>query len=200
LTLAAAIAAGPADASLTVSASMPDATLQSGGEHELVVNLTLGEGWSVKDAGIPKAFLQIDTPPSVELKVVEEQRKEARREFVGVPFEQLIGPGTSRIGFKLTGTPGADETIGLNIIAYVKRDGDDEAYFVRRRLELPMQGGAEARPGDIRNSDWGGEEAGLQIGDKADGFSLPRADGTTVSLSDYRGRKHVLVTTYRAFW
>ena len=40
----------------------------------------------------------------------------------------------------------------------------------------------------------------LQIGDRADAFTLARADGTTISLADYKGKKNVLITTYRAFW
>lgn len=37
----------------------------------------------------------------------------------------------------------------------------------------------------------------LEVGDKAPGFSLPDADGNTVKLSDYRGRK-VIVYFYPA--
>ena len=37
----------------------------------------------------------------------------------------------------------------------------------------------------------------LEVGDKAPAFSLPDADGTTVSLADYRGRK-VIVYFYPA--
>ena len=59
---------------------------------------------------------------------------------------------------------------------------------------------AQASDVDPSTSDWGSGAASLQIGDPADPFTLPRADGSTVSLADYHGKKHVLVTTYRAFW
>ena len=48
-------------------------------------------------------------------------------------------------------------------------------------------------------SDWGVEE-GVQIGQKAPAFVLPRADGTTLDLREYGAGRNVIVTTYRAFW
>jgi hypothetical protein len=89
----------------------------------------------------------------------------------------------------------------LNVIAYVSRPGSEDAYFVRRRLHLPLRPGAAAEPADAAVSDWGDATSGLQIGAPAAPFALPRADGTTVSLSDaLQAGKHVIVTTYRAFW
>jgi len=38
-----------------------------------------------------------------------------------------------------------------------------------------------------------------KVGDRAPQFSLPSADGRTVSLKDYTGKKLVLVF-YRGFW
>ncbi len=49
------------------------------------------------------------------------------------------------------------------------------------------------------NSKWGKNQL-LKIGDKAAAFMLPRADGEKVGLKQYRGKKNVIVTTYRAHW
>ena len=51
-----------------------------------------------------------------------------------------------------------------------------------------------------RNSRWGTDRELLEIGGRLPAISLPRADGTAVDLAAFRGRKNVLVTTYRAFW
>ena len=40
----------------------------------------------------------------------------------------------------------------------------------------------------------------LKIGDKAPAFNLPRPDGTAFDVSQWLGKKNVIVTTYRAFW
>ena len=67
----------------------------------------------------------------------------------------------------------------------------------RRR---PVAAYARAKEADRNASDWGENKRRLQLGDKAALFELPRADGSTVPLAQYLGRKNVLVTTYRAFW
>ena len=69
-----------------------------------------------------------------------------------------------------------------------------------QRFELPLEPGVEAEEVAADESSWGVDEELLQIGDKAVDFELPRADGTTVKLSDYLGKKNIIVTTYRAFW
>ena len=90
-------------------------------------------------------------------------------------------------------------TIGLNVTGYVSaRDG--RKGFLRRRLELPLVAGASALEVDSRKSTWGVDQSVLQIGDVAPDFRLPRADGSKVSLGRFRGKKNVVVTTYRAFW
>jgi uncharacterized lipoprotein YajG len=44
----------------------------------------------------------------------------------------------------------------------------------------------------------GTPESGLEAGDRAPDFSLPTADGDTVSLSDYRGEQPVLLYFHMA--
>ena len=40
----------------------------------------------------------------------------------------------------------------------------------------------------------------LAVGDPAPDFTLPTFDGDTVTLSDYRGEKTVLLVFYRGHW
>jgi len=40
----------------------------------------------------------------------------------------------------------------------------------------------------------------VTIGQPAPGFTLPDAAGRPVSLSDYRGRKPVVLVFYRGYW
>ena len=44
----------------------------------------------------------------------------------------------------------------------------------------------------------GASESGLEVGDRAPGFSLQAADGDAVSLSDYRGEQPVLLYFHMA--
>ena len=108
-------------------------------------------------------------------------------------------PTYARIGFKLRRRPSADDQFGLNILAYVGSKSGDESWFVRRRLTLPLKPNATAVPASPDVSDWGKEDL-LQIGEPAAAFSLPTADGSTVSLDQYLGKKNIIVTTYRAYW
>lgn len=39
----------------------------------------------------------------------------------------------------------------------------------------------------------------VKVGEKAPGFALPDADGKTVKLTDFAGRK-VLIDFYRGYW
>jgi hypothetical protein len=64
---------------------------------------------------------------------------------------------------------------------------------------LPLKPYAKGKAVGAAPSTWGWHKS-LQLGDPATPFTLPRADGTKVNLADYRGKKNVIVTTYRAFW
>jgi hypothetical protein len=156
--------------------------------------------WSSSEAGIPRPILQIATPPSVTLagKVLQTRQELARNEFLQAPFERLVEPGTTTVELTVTREPADDERIALNVITYLA--AGDDAWFVRRRVELPVRAGATAQSSDRAEASGWGAGPGLQIGDAAPDFELPRADGSTVRLSDLVARGNVVVTTYRAFW
>lgn len=186
---------------LTVSARLEAEVLDLGGEYEIQLDITTKDGYSTSTAGIPGVILQIDVPPSVRLsgQVLKSYKDLRQNEFLQEPFERLIEETPARIGFKLVKRPATDEVIGLNVLAYVGLRSGEDAWFVRQRLALPLSANAEARVVSDPVSQWGQKKV-LQIGDKAAAFSLPRADGSKVSLDQYVGEKTVIVTTYRAHW
>ncbi len=183
-----------------ITATIDATSLEVGVEYEIIIEIYPGEA-STRDAGIPAPFLQIDVPPSVKLsgRVLETYRELSDNEFLQKPYERLLKQLPARIGFQLVAQPGPEETIGLNVVAYLEGPSGEKT-FLRRRLELPVAPGAEAVPGDATDSSWGTDETLLQIGDRAAPFELPRADGTMVALESYLGEKNIIVTTYRAYW
>ncbi len=204
--LAALMALGdvPSDA-LSISASIDAKRLRRSGEYEIVLSVETAPGWSATDSGVPNPILQIEVPDSARLsgKVLDSYRALSRNEFLMEPFERLIKLGPTTISFKvkksITKSTKTGESFGLSVLAYLKSPDDGQSYYVRRRLELPLAPKAVAVAGDPTNSKWGVQDT-LHIGDKADDFSLPRADGSTRSLSEHLGKKNVIVTTYRAHW
>ncbi len=180
-----------------LTASMPSSIE---GVVEMTVSVEIGDGWSASEAGLPKPLLQLDPGEGAALEgKVLEGRAQARNDYLFAPFERMIDAGSSQIPLRVV-SPG--ETIGVNLVAYVRKEGEEAARFVRRRVDLPLVAGSTASSSTpSTNSRWGpaGERA-LSIGEKAPDFELPRADGTTVHLSDYKGKHDVIITTYRAHW
>lgn len=213
-TLVAALVAMPAPPTagpeaLTITATMPEAAPAGGTTFEVAIDVALGDGWTASDAGIPKPILQIDAPDGVVPVGAEpaDFRAYSRNEFLDTPWERLLDPGVTAIAFRVESEPAADTTIAFNVIAYLVPPGVErpkdappaDAWFVRRRAEVPLTAGATATATTQATvSTWGPDDR-LQIGDMAPDFTLPRADGTTVTLSALRG-KNVIVSTYRAFW
>jgi len=202
---ATAVVSGPV---LRATASMPAPTLVVGQQYELVLRMELGEGWSASQAGIPSAILQIDPPASIDLVgnklTTYDQLK--RNEFLEEPWERLMDSDEQRVSFTLLAEPAEGETIGLNVVAYLastqlgEDDSDPELLFVRRRVDLPLAPGAKAETSTVsRRSNWG-VNGTLQIGDKAEAFELPRADGSTLALADLLGEVPLVITIYRAYW
>jgi len=184
-----------------VSAQIAADRLVVGESYEIVIDISVRDGYSASGAGVPAPLLQIDVPSCVKLKgkVLKGHRELARNEYLQEPFERMLSELPARIGFKLKKKPGPDDVFGLNILAYVGATSGDDAFFVRRRLSLKVAGGAKADVGESGVSTWG-EENLLQLGDEAAPFKLPKADGKKVDLAKYRGEKSVIVTTYRAHW
>ncbi len=186
----------PVDA-MTISARVEEGSRA----HDIVLEVLFKEGWNGSGAGVPAPILQIDVPPSARLtgRVLKSHRELARNDFLQEPFEQLLKGSSTRVGFRLPGESAPGEAFGLSVLVYLSRDGTDDAWFVRRRLELPVTPGSTARSVSAATSDWGEGDL-LQIGDQAAPFSLPKADGTKLALSEYLGKKNIIVTTYRAHW
>ena len=192
-----AILAPLPDDVMTVTACIDAAELQVGHEYEATLNFDFKDGWT--GVGISAPILQIEVPKGIELtgQVLTEYAELAKNEFLQEPFERLLKESPAKIGFKVVKPPSENTTFGLNLLAYV--GSGDDAWFVRRRLTLPVAPGANASPASADDSNWGVDKV-LQIGDRAAPFTLPRADESKVSLGKFRGKKNVIITTYRAHW
>jgi hypothetical protein len=198
-----ALADGPG---VEVTARLEADALTPGSAGAVMVSYALADGFVIAPDGMVAPIVQVAVPDSVKLDgaVLTDHKKLARNDFLHAPYELAMKQPTQRIAFKVQSPPAADAHIGLNFIVYLRTPTGD-ARFVRRRLEVPLKLPArdvtgQSRVGaDAAPSPWGTGQF-LDIGDRADDFTLPRADGSRVRLSDFRGKKNVIVTTYRAFW
>ena len=157
--------------------------------------------------GERRPLLLIDTPDCVRL--------------VGDPPELLITPDDFQLSylryphgrrmleprvtveFELVAQPDADDRIGVNVVGYLGAmgtDSEDESRFVRRRLELPIEGGARVTSdgAPAERSNWGGSTT-LQIGDPFPRVTLPDNTGVEVDLAEFVGETNVLVLLYRGY-
>lgn len=187
------------DHAMTVTAKIDAETLEIGKEYDIELNITFAEGVSASSSGVPAPIVQIDPPKSISLsgKVLIQFRDLARNEFLQEPYERLIGEFPARIKFKLKKRPSKTEQIHFSVLAYVRANEND--YFVRQRYAIPVKAGAFSTLIDPTESKWGKEKL-LQLGDKAAPFSLPRADGSILSLGKILGKQNIVITTYRANW
>lgn len=189
---------------LRVSASLTAPVLEVGQQYEVVLRMEVADGWSAGRAGVPGAILQVDAPASIDLvgKKLTTYDQLKRNEFLEEPWERLMESAEQRVRFTLLSEPAEGETIGLNVVAYLAEEKEEGGAlrFARRRVELPIAAGARAETTTpSRNSRWG-VNGTLQIGDKAEPFALPRADGSVLDLGERVGTSPLLVMTYRAFW
>jgi len=170
-----------------------------GESMRLFVTVDLKEGWTGSAGKVPNFILQVDAPACVEMKGprLEGVRNLSRNGFLRPPEEKMMEGRETSFEFKLTKAPGADDRFAVNLIGYATDAEQTDVWYVRRRMALAK--GATATRIDESPSKWGiGNE--LELGDKAVPFKLPQADGTNVDLSQYLGKKNIIVSTYRAFW
>lgn len=183
-------------------AALGDEPLEVGATLTARVEIALDEGVSATDSGMPGFILQLDPPAGVELagKRVTEYADLAKNEFLMEPWERLVKSESVDVEFTLDELPAEGATLGLVLVGYVaSRPGVDDS-FLRRRLELPLVPGAEARPGDDADSSWGPVEDLLKIGDRAPAFDLPLLEEGRYDLAESLGTSPLIVSTYRAFW
>lgn len=197
--LATAIApAAFADPSVTLDVRLPDA-LAPDTELVATIGITLEELKPLADR-LPTALIQVDVPASVELDgEVLTGRALQRREFVEQPFEQVIDPAGTELKFRLTGSPAADERLGVSVILFLE-DEDGGRVFARRRVDVPLTGGATASTSAAATDSGWGRNGTLEIGERVPGLTLPRTDGSTLDLTTMLGSRPIVITTYRAFW
>lgn len=186
---------------MQASATLGECEVKAGATCAITLDVSFAKGFAGTSGGIPAPLLQIEVPESAQLQgeVLDTHEALKKNEFLQAPYERLIEESPARIAFKLTETPQDGDAFYLNVIAYAAGDDLASTVFQRQRLKLPLRDGARAESVEATNSEWGVTDV-LQIGEPADPFTLPSADGESVSLSDFAGRKNVIVTTYRAYW
>lgn len=169
--------------------------------REYVISLKLDIPKDTGDSGVPNPLLQLEVPDCVKLngKHLTTYKELARNEFLQKPYEQVLKRPTNKIRFKLLKEPNTGDAINLNIIAYVSDSNGENMQFIRTRLTLPIAPGAVSTPADAPSSQWGTQDL-IQIGDEAPDFKLPSLTTGSTTLSKYRGKKNVIITTYRAHW
>lgn len=189
------------DSVMQASARLTDCSLRAGATCTIELDISFKEGFTGTGGGIPAPLLQIQVPQSARLKgeVLDTHDALKKNEFLQAPFERLIDATPATIEFKLTEAPEAGDAFYLNVIGYAAGDDAASTVFQRQRLKLPLQEDARGEQVDASKSDWGVTDV-LQIGEPADAFVLPSADGKSVALLEFAGKKNVIVTTYRAFW
>ncbi|MEE8169531.1 MAG: hypothetical protein V3T70_03195 [Phycisphaerae bacterium] len=194
-------ASGAPDDVVHVAARIDASSFEVGSEYAIVLDVRVQSGWSAAASGISNPIVQIKPPASAQLvgKVLTSYRELSRNEFLQAPYERLVSEPRSRIAFKLTGKPGADDVFSISVLAYVSEDPKTNGWLIRRRITLPLQAGAAGVVAAPAPSGWGDNDL-LAIGDAAPPFKLPKAGGESVALKDYLGKKNVVVTTYRAHW
>lgn len=191
--------APPAEA-MKVTASIDAESLEVGKEYALVVQTSFAQGVSASGAGIPLPLIQLQVPASVKLvgKELTSLKELSKNEFLHAPYERVMRGHEDRIKFTVMAAARPGDAFAINVMAYVSDESANDAWFIRRRLNVPLSPGAESREADANDTNWGVDQT-LKIGDTAADFSLPQADGATISLSDFRG-KYVVASTYRAHW
>ena len=91
-----------------VSAQIAADRLVVGESYEIVIDISVRDGYSASGAGVPAPLLQIDVPSWVKLegKVLKGHRDLARNEYLQEPFERLLSEQPSRTGCNIQTTPG----------------------------------------------------------------------------------------------
>jgi hypothetical protein len=195
-----AMASTPPADTLTARARI-EGELKPGETARLIVEIESRKGWSLTQAGIPNAIIQIDAADCTELKGdrAKTQKALSRAGFLRHPEERFADGAKTEFEFDVKKTPGADDQFAINVLAYASPPDGANAWFIRRRIAIPIARGAVSRDISPTPSDWGVDDD-LQLGDKAPLMKLPRADGSLVNLAEYLGKKNIVITTYRAHW
>ena len=178
-----------------------DGKIEQGAAARLIVDIDVKPGWSIAKAGVANAIIQVDAPSCVTLvgERAKTKKQLAKAGFIRRPEERLAEGRSTEFDFKQLSPCDGNDEITINILAYLSPPGGADAWFIRRRIALPVETGAKSHAVDATRSDWGvGDE--LQLGNKASLMKLPKADGTLVDLARDLGKKNIVITTYRAYW
>ncbi len=197
LVLALLLTGPPADV-LKVSAQVDAPSQAIGSPAELRIEIEIADGWELAPEA-PPPLTQIATNPAIRLDGPEQHS--AKTGFLRQPYEEMRESLKRKHKLFFTREPEADDRVAFNVQAYVRKVGTETAYHVRRRVSAPLSGKGETTVSADGPWTWGAAENPLlKIGDTAPAFSLKSANGSTTSLSDFKGKKNVVIAYYRAFW
>ena len=127
---------------MTLTARLDTGALSPGQTRSITIDVEPGDGWTLDQAGIPGAIVQLDVPGSITLegRVVESLRDLSRNEFLQEPWERMVQAGTTSIGFTLDEAPAA------------RRDDRHQRHRVRAARRCGGQGDVRIRPPPRRAS------------------------------------------------
>ncbi len=201
--------AGDAAAAFSASASIPAEILVVGESAEVMLiveqpgEIMLEFWWErLREAGeIRRPILLIEHNEKVELAGAVPADLVTPDDFqvsyLRMPYGRRVMTKETSIAFTLLAEPEPDDVLALNVITYLEDELDPQgARFVRRRIELPLRGGAQAQGVSSEVSRWGQGET-LAIGDTAPDFELPDLTNRKRKLSDRLGDQRVLILAYR---
>lgn len=196
------LALGAADAApkdlVTFSATLGAGGIQVGQTYTVNVTAQVNprSGYSLagRRGGIPMV-LQMKAPASIELT----QANVKRGEHLRPPYEVTVDGGSRQVQFRVKSAPKPGDALVINLVGYVESADKKSAWMIRRRGSVEIKPGAKLVEEPATKSDWQ-ENSTLAIGDEAPAFSLPDKDNKRHGLAKFKGKKNVLVFTYRAFW
>ena len=195
------LALGAADAApkdlVTFSATLGAGTIQVGQTYTVNVTAQVNSrsGYSLAGRRPIPMVLQMKAPASIELT----QARVTRGEHLRPPYEVTVDDGRRAIRFRVKSAPKPGDALVINLVGYVESVDKKSAWMIRRRGTIEIKPGAKLVEEPATRSDWQ-ESSTLAIGDDAAAFNLPDKDGKRHGLRKFKGKKNVLVITYRAFW
>ena len=200
-TLCLALALGAAGAApkdlVTFSATLGAGHIQVGQTYTVDVTAQVNprSGYSLAGRRPIPMVLQMKAPASIELTPANVKGGEHLRP----PYEVTVDGGRRQVRFRVKSAPKPGDALVINLVGYVESADKKNAWMIRRRGTIKIKPGARLVEEPATRSDWQ-ESSTLAIGDDAPAFSLPDKDGKRHGLSQFKGKKNVLVVTYRANW
>lgn len=188
---------------LEAGTDRPAASLQQGGKYDLVVTVRANRREGVKiNREFKSHFLRVEV-----VEVDEQgQRKRAlpKKEYTVNPKDPRVDPSTG-IGKLTVELPESIDprALRLHLMAEVMLcdAGDTWCLQIREESMLTLPGGkVDMSPASLKYNAGKAERVVLKKGDPAPDFVATNSAGELVRLSDFRGRKNIVLVFGRGYW